>query len=269
MLVVTVLSGGQDSTTCLHWARRAYPEATHRALSFSYSQKHKREVVQASIIAGNNQIPHDTILLTPLLSTSPLVPGGNELGQYEKPEDLPGGIEPTFVPCRNILFFTYATNYAIHHAKRFSEGDIEHIKLVTGVCEADFGGYPDCRLTFIEDIEKALNSGVFGEGRLIFEEEDCNFIELDIPLMGLTKKETVELAKQLGPACWQDLSYTHTCYSGTAVPCRKCHACIIRERGFYEANEVDPLIARLELPWPPEWANEKEVMAATEASDAD
>jgi 7-cyano-7-deazaguanine synthase len=167
------------------------------------------------------------------------------LGQYEKPEELPGGVEPTFIPCRNILFLTMAANFALHLESR-KPTEKSEVGLVMGVCEADFGGYFDCRTLFIDAMETALNEGLFGGNKEIGE------LAIYTPLMTLTKKQTVELARDLG--CLEEMAYTHTCYQGTETPCRKCHACIIRERGFVEAGEVDPLVLKTHGAWPPEWA---------------
>lgn len=235
---MVVLSGGQDSTTCLFWTKHQQQAASRRfskhgqiysgeirAICFDYGQKHKRELECARKVAELAGVPLDVISLGPILvGTSPLVNSKEKLGQYESVGELPGGIEPTFVPCRNALFLTVALNHALSHGIS---------RLVTGVCEADYGGYPDCRYDFISAIEYALSEAVFGTNV---------GVRIVTPLMRLKKVQTVELAKML-PGCWEALKYTHTCYNGSPIPCGKCHACIIRARGFEEAGEVDPALA--------------------------
>ena len=144
--VLVVLSGGQDSTTALFHARLAYGEV--HAVTFNYGQRHSIEIEAAKKVAemaGCNS--HEIIDLGRVLKgTSPLV-SDNPVGHYASADQLPGGLEPTFVPCRNLLFLTIAANRAI-----VLVCDV----MVTGVCEADFGGYPDCRREFIDALEKTL-----------------------------------------------------------------------------------------------------------------
>jgi len=195
------------------------------ALSFNYGQRHAVELQAAAKIAKRAGVSHEILALPDniLASTSPLVNKTYEVGQYANANELPGGIEPTFIPGRNALFLTLAANRAAALGAR-------HI--VTGVCEADSGGYPDCRAEFITKLQEALALGIFNHpiGLAIYT-----------PLMHLTKKQSVELAQQL-PGCMDALADSHTCYTGGVPACGKCHACIIRARGFLEAAVPDPLI---------------------------
>ena len=118
------------------------------------------------------------------------------------------------------MFLTLAAAFAV------SRG-VYH--LVTGVCQTDYSGYPDCRHDTIQAVEVALRLGV--DDRL----------RISTPLMFITKAETVKLAKGL-PGCWEALANSHTCYAGQRPPCGKCPACLLREKGFKEAGEVDPLL---------------------------
>lgn len=223
---LVVLSGGQDSTVCALYAKQNY-DSVH-AITFNYGQKHSREIESAKKVAELVGVASHEIVTFPagiLRGTSPLVNADSKLGQYNRLADLPGGIEPTFVPSRNILFLTVASNRAA-----ILEADI-----LTGVCEADFGGYPDCRSAFITVMEEALNEGIYGgESRL----------RIVTPLMFLTKADTVNLGASFGEEGALALSYSHTCYAGQYPPCGKCHACLIRARGFAEAGVPDPLIMR-------------------------
>ena len=237
---LVILSGGQDSTTCLHWAFRQFGKENVDAVTFDYKQKHSREIECARSLCIKHNVAHTIVEMPKLEGTSPLT-GGSELGKYERIEDLPGGVEPTFIPGRNIIFLALSSNIA-------GARSIDH--LVTGVCQADFGGYADCREVFIRDMEQALNLGL---GRWDVCKDDNkkyetlpgqNTLNIDTPLMYLTKRQTVFLAKELGKECWEDLAWSHTCYEGTEKPCCKCHACWLRVRGFIEAGYNDPLLDR-------------------------
>ena len=225
MKAVVILSGGQDSTTCLYWALMKYEEVT--AVTFDYGQRHGVEVDAAKDIARIAGVPWRFVSLGHILGgTSPLVDRSRQVGTYASADKLPGGIEDTFVPGRNILFLTLAA--AMASTER--EGD-EDVVLVTGVCEEDFGGYPDCRSGFIEAMGRALAEGL-GHGVIIAT-----------PLMHKTKAETVQLALDL-EGCYDALAHSHTCYQGQTPPCGKCHACLLRAKGFAEAGVADPLLER-------------------------
>ena len=125
----------------------------------------------------------------------------------------------TFVPGRNLVFLTFAAAYAYQR-------DIAH--LVTGVAQTDYSGYPDCRTETISALQQALRLGMETE------------VNIHTPLMHLSKKATVELARDLGalPA----MALTHTCYNGARPPCGTCAACELRAKGFAEAHIADPLL---------------------------
>jgi 7-cyano-7-deazaguanine synthase len=232
---VVVLSGGQDSTTCLFWALdkgfTVYP------VTFDYGQRHAREIDAAKRVCDiarqetyfSQVQSHEVIEVGPVLKgTSPLV-SGEKLEQYKDHASLPGGLEKTFVPMRNQLFLTIAANRAALHGAHF---------LVTGVCEEDYGGYPDCRQVFIDAIAKACNLGTFTG-------QDGAPLPIDIvtPLMKLTKKATVALALSL-KGCYRALAYTHTSYDGAYPPTGKDHATLLRAKGFEQAGVPDPLVLR-------------------------
>lgn len=227
-VAIVVLSGGQDSTTCLFWARHMGYEV--HAVTFDYNQRHAREIeaaVKVAKLAGVQS--HEIITLGPVLKgTSPLV-SDNALDQYADHKSLPGGLEKTFVPMRNQLFLTIAANRAyLHNADA----------LVTGVCEEDYGGYPDCRETFIQALAHACNLGTFTG-----QDGAPGPLTILTPLMHLTKKATVELALTL-PGCYAALAWTHTSYDGAYPPVGHDHATLLRAKGFEEANVPDPLVLR-------------------------
>ncbi|MHC5067932.1 MAG: 7-cyano-7-deazaguanine synthase, partial [Planctomycetota bacterium] len=128
----------------------------------------------------------------------------------------------TFVPGRNLLFLTLAAAWAYQ---------LGAANLVTGVCETDFSGYPDCRATTMRALEAALTAGM-----------DAGFV-IHTPLMHLDKAATVALAQELNAL--DLLAWSHTCYNGVVPPCGACPACQLRARGFAEAGIEDPLLRRL------------------------
>lgn len=218
-----VFSGGQDSTTCLAMALHMGFECY--LLTINYGQRHAIEIDSARKIAELAGLTHRHEVLRVdniLKSTSPLVSDA-ELEQYADHASLPGGLEKTFVPMRNQLFLTLAANRAVA---------LGCTSIFTGVCQEDFGGYPDCRRVFIDAVEEAINLGTEG-------------IEIEIitPLMNLTKAESVHLAAKL-PRCMEYLAYSHTAYDGAYPPVGHDHATLLRAKGFEEAGLPDPLVVR-------------------------
>jgi 7-cyano-7-deazaguanine synthase len=222
---IVLLSGGQDSTTCLYAAIRRWGKAEVKALSIFYGQKHCCEIEASWKVAEMADVERELLLLPDgvLQSSSPLVNKSVDVVQYASAEVLPGGIEATFIPMRNLLFLTLAANRAYHHGARI---------LVVGVSQEDFGGYPDCREQFLISANKTIHHAA-GESELA----------IWAPVLFLSKKKTVELAAAL-PECMEALAYSHTCYNGVFPPCGHCHACLLRAKGFAEAGIVDPLVAR-------------------------
>lgn len=219
---MVILSGGQDSVTCLYWALAASQRVV--ALTFDYGQRHRRELDCAEHIARLAGVKQQVVNLGALFSgTSPLTDLNREVERYESADALPGGLEATFVPGRNLLFLAVAANRAY-----VEECD----SLVLGVSQEDFGGYPDCRESFIKSMEESIAQALDRR------------ITIETPLLHLNKKDTVELAWQLD-GCWEALAHSHTCYEGAYPPCGNCHSCLLRSRGFAEAGRVDPLLERL------------------------
>lgn len=249
---LVVLSGGQDSTTCLFWAKQNYTEV--HALTFDYSQRHSREIDAAITVAQMAGIGdrHEILRLGPILEgTSPLV-SSEQLEQYEDADSMPDGIEKTFVPLRNLLFATLAANRA--YVKEIGN-------LVMGVSQEDYGGYPDCRQGFFQTLSETLNRGAFtGEAGT---RPPLNLIT---PLMYKSKAQTVHMAKNI-PGCWTAMAYTHTSYDDGYPPTGKDHATLLRAKGFELAGLPDPLVVRafhegrMELP-----ATENYDKARTEAA---
>jgi len=220
---LVVLSGGQDSTTCLFWARERYEEV--HAVTFNYNQRHQREIEAAIKIASMAGVAsHEVLPLGPILKgTSPLV-SDIPPEQYEDWQSLPGGLEKTFVPMRNALFLTIAANRAVVLGAPV---------IITGVSQEDYGGYPDCRQEFIMGLEDALNLAIEGLPQLT----------ILTPLLHMDKAESVLLARSL-PGCWEALAYSHTAYDGAYPPVGKDHATLLRAKGFELAGWPDPLVER-------------------------
>lgn len=245
---LVVLSGGQDSTTCLYWAMTRFDKV--HAVTFDYGQRHAAELDAARRVWAlatarypDKRGEHTVLSVGPILrSTSPLVSDAT-LDQYADPASLPGGLEKTFVPMRNQLFLTLAANIAV---------DLRCSNIVTGVCQEDFGGYPDCRQDFIDCLAIAVNESL-GVGTDTWPDTDG--IEILTPLMNLTKAESVHLAVKVG--AYLPLAFSHTAYDGQYPPTGRDHASLLRAKGFAEAGMPDPLVMRAimegAMPPPPEY----------------
>jgi 7-cyano-7-deazaguanine synthase len=216
---LVLLSGGQDSTTCLYWAIDKFGIAAVSAVSFDYGQRHRIELECAQKIAASAGV--DLVCL-PVDTFAAL--GGDALTDsdigVEGGLDESTGLPNTFVPGRNLIFLTFAAAYAYQHG-------ISH--LVTGVAQTDYSGYPDCREATIEAVQHAIQLGME------------TGLQIHAPLMHRSKKQTVELARDLGAL--EPLALTHTCYNGMRPPCGECPACILRAKGFAEAGIDDPLVS--------------------------
>lgn len=226
---LVVLSGGQDSTTCAFYAKDLGYEI--HAVTFDYGQRHIIELDAALTIGQLAGVAsHEIINLGRgiLKGSSPLV-SDNDLEQYPDHQSLPGGLEKTFVPMRNQMFLTIAANRAYVLGCE---------ALITGVCQEDFGGYPDCRQSFIDALEEAIALGTFTG-----EDGAPQRLQIITPLMDLTKAKSVELALKL-PGCYAALAHSHTAYDGQYPPVGHDHATLLRAKGFEEAGVPDPLILR-------------------------
>ncbi|OXS63444.1 preQ(0) biosynthesis protein QueC [Bacillus sp. V-88] len=204
---LVVFSGGQDSTTCLFWAKKAFNEV--EAVTFNYGQRHVAELDCAKEIAEDLNVPHHILDMSLLnqLAPSALTRTDEEITQLE------GELPSTFVPGRNLLFLSFAGILA-------KQIGAKHI--VTGVCETDFSGYPDCRDIFVKSLNVSLNLSM-----------DAQFV-IHTPLMWINKAQTWEMADDLG-AFQYIQENTLTCYNGLkGSGCGECPACELRQRGLDE-----------------------------------
>ncbi|MDT8445965.1 MAG: 7-cyano-7-deazaguanine synthase QueC [bacterium] len=212
---LVIFSGGQDSTTCLGWALNRFEEV--RAICFYYGQTHQVELEQARKIADALKVPLERVdisfyqnMVYSALTGAPM----DMNSQHRDNDHLPA----SFVPNRNALFILLAHSYA---------QQIGAAALITGLCQTDYSGYPDCREPFAKAYIEALNQGS--------EQE----IELLTPLMHLTKAETFKLAQDEGVMDLV-LKESHTCYHGDPSPndwgrgCGHCPACQLRAKGYRE-----------------------------------
>ncbi len=239
-----VLSGGQDSTSCLFWARAKWGAAHVTAITFDYDQRHRRELEAALTVAELAGVKQYTVVLGAILSgTSPLTDKTQPLEQYEtaaQMADVIGDrVEKTFVPMRNALFLTAAANHA------YCDGAMN---LVTGVCQEDNANYPDCRESFLFAQEDTINTalGIPLRGGIPdnWNRDDVTgSVAIHAPLIRMTKAESIRWAMGL-PGAYSALAYSHTAYDGAFPPIGRDHATLLRAQGFEEAGVPDPLILR-------------------------
>jgi 7-cyano-7-deazaguanine synthase len=213
---IILLSGGQDSTTCLYWAKKRFKEVY--AIGFDYGQMHKQELIQAQKIANNIDINYKIFDVKNLLAPSSLTENTNHNEKSKINQELPA----SFTAGRNILFLTIAGSYC---------AEIGANNIITGVCQTDYSGYPDCRKTTIDAIQLSLSLGL-GIGD----------IKIHTPLMYLTKAETWKMAKELN--CLDVIiNDTLTDYNGSmeknvwGFGTNNNPATELRIKGYYEAKK--------------------------------
>ena len=223
---VLVFSGGQDSTTCLIDALQRFDSVD--CITFDYGQRHSLEIAIAKTTAAYFGVTNHKIIDVNMLSDLAISSlTRDDIAVSE--ELMDNGLPNSFVPGRNILFMTLASIYAYQVGAN---------TVITGVCETDFSGYPDCRDEFIKAINHACNLGM---------NKDFRF---ETPLMWLNKAETWALAD-----FYDELDFvahqTLTCYNGViGAGCGTCPACQLRNDGLaaYQADKAQhqaALIAKL------------------------
>lgn len=201
---LVVFSGGQDSTTCLFWAMKHYEYV--ETVTFSYGQRHSQELEVAKEIAAEQGVKHHILDMSLLGQITE-----NALTSDIAIETKDGEVPNTFVDGRNHLFLSFAAVLVKQRKIR---------DIVTGVCQTDFSGYPDCRDVFVKSLNVTLNLAM-----------DYEFV-IQTPLMWLDKAETWELADQLGKFDYVRQK-TLTCYNGIrGTGCRQCPACHLRQAGL-------------------------------------
>lgn len=220
---LVLFSGGQDSTTCLAWALQRYERV--ETIGFDYGQRHAVELAcRTEILAAlRSQFPawaakldDDHMLDMTLLSTI----SDTAMTSGRAIEMEMNGLPNTFVPGRNLLFFTYAAAVAYRRELKV---------LVGGMCETDYSGYPDCRDNTLKSLQVSLSLGM--DHPLVIE----------TPLMWLDKRQTWEMAQDLGGTALLEIvrEKSHTCYVGDrstlhewGYGCGSCPACELRQNGY-------------------------------------
>jgi 7-cyano-7-deazaguanine synthase len=228
---LVLFSGGQDSTTCLAWALSSF--ARVETIGFRYGQRHAVELecrpkilseLRRRFPAWSASLGEDRVLDLDVIRL---------LGATALTEDIQirmteSGLPNTFVPGRNLLFFTVAAALACRRGVR---------TLVGGMCETDFSGYPDCRDDTLKALQVTLSLGM-----------DTRFT-IETPLMWIDKAQTFALAEDLGgkPLLEIIAEHTHTCYLGSREPhdwgpgCGECPACKLRKDGWsgYRSSKAE------------------------------
>jgi 7-cyano-7-deazaguanine synthase len=220
---LVLFSGGQDSSTCLAWALERYTRV--ETVGFSYGQRHATELEMREPIrrglAGlkpewGKRLGPDRVIDLGVLGDVSVSALTSDLPFTRRPDGLPA----TFVPGRNLVFFTFAAIVA-------EQRGLKHV--IGGMCETDYSGYPDCRDDTIKALQAAINLGM--NARLAIE----------TPLMWVDKAATWRLAEELGGAGLVDLirDETVSCYLGDrehrhdwGFGCAACDACKLRARGW-------------------------------------
>jgi len=220
---LVLFSGGQDSTVCLAWALDRYPRV--ETIGYAYGQRHEIELAQRPAIrkalgdinpSWKDRLGEDHVLELGTLGQI----SETSLTRDAAFEMTAAGLPNTFVPGRNLLFFTYAAALAYRRGIR---------TLVGGMCETDYSGYPDCRNDTLQTLAKALSLGM-----------DAPYA-VETPLMWIDKAETWALAQALGGDALVSLiiEATHTCYLGDHTTrhdwgfgCGTCPACDLRAKGW-------------------------------------
>lgn len=213
---IVVFSGGQDSTTCLFWAKKQFGDV--EAVTFDYGQRHAREIECAKDIAQELDIKHTILDMSLLGQLTQNALTRSDIAIEQQDGELPS----TFVDGRNHLFLSFAAVLA---------KGIGAKHIVTGVCETDFSGYPDCRDVFVKSLNVTLNLAM-----------DYEFV-IHTPLMWIDKAETWKLADELGAFDFVR-ERTLTCYNGVIGDgCGECPACKLRKAGLdkylLERQEAD------------------------------
>jgi len=219
---VVLLSGGLDSTTTLAIARSQGFDCY--ALSFDYGQRHQVELEASKRVANALGVKeHRVAQLDPELFRGSALTDDVAVPKQRTDEEIGDGIPVTYVPCRNLIFLSFAAAWA---------EIIPATDIFLGINALDYSGYPDCRPEFISAFENLVNLGTKAG------QEGARF-KIHAPLVSMTKAEIVRKAIDLGV----DLSLTHSCYdpSPDGIACGQCDACLLRRKGFKEAGQRDPI----------------------------
>ena len=220
---VILLSGGLDSATCLYWAKQQGYDC--HCLLFDYGQKHKKEIYQAIKVAQSAKCSYQIIKISLPWKGSSLLDNKLSIRQATNSQLLSTNIPSTYVPARNTIFLSFALSYA---------ETIKAVAVVIGANALDYSGYPDCRPAYFRAAQKLFNlatkAGVEGEK-----------IKILTPLLNKTKAEIIRIGYKLKVP----YQLTWSCYRGGAKVCGTCDSCILRAKGFKEAEIIDEASVKL------------------------
>jgi len=211
---VVLLSGGLDSTVTLYFARKKGYKCF--CLIFDYGQRHKKEIKSALKISKKLKCPYQIIKIKLPWSKSALTDRKILLPIDRNIKEMKKEIPPTYVPARNTIFLSFAVSYA---------ESINADVIFIGANAIDYSGYPDCRPNFYKAFQKVVKLGTKKgvEGKKI---------KIIAPLIKKSKADIVKLGKKLKVP----FNLTWSCYKGGKKPCGKCDSCLLRTKGFLEAN---------------------------------
>lgn len=219
---VVILSGGLDSTVCMSLAAMDNQEVF--PVTFSYGQRHQREVEQAKKVSdyyGCSKHLVVDINFFRAIGHSALTSDKLNIPADRNPEQMERDIPVTYVPFRNAVFLSMGVAYAESLGAR---------RIYLGVNSLDYSGYPDCRPQFIRAFQEAVNSGTAASDKGLS-------IIIETPLINLSKAEIVQLGiKNKAP-----LHLTTSCYQGGQKACGRCDSCLLRLKGFVGAGVPDPI----------------------------
>jgi 7-cyano-7-deazaguanine synthase len=219
MKVVSLLSGGLDSTTVTAYAISKHLEVY--PLTFWYGQRHKKELKSAKKVTDFYNLPLKIIRLDLQAIGGSALTSDLPVPEHSSIKDLSANIPITYVPARNTIFLSYALGFAeVLGAK----------KIFIGANAIDYSGYPDCRPEYFKEFNKLANlatkAGVEGTK-----------IKIEAPLLNMNKAEIVKLGTELKVP----YHLTWSCYEGKKKACGKCDSCLLRLKGFMESENYDPL----------------------------
>ncbi|HZZ45197.1 MAG TPA: 7-cyano-7-deazaguanine synthase QueC [Tepidisphaeraceae bacterium] len=220
---IVLTSGGLDSTTCLAIAR-AEGFQTIYSMTFDYGQRHRHELAAASLVAKTLGVTEHRVIQIDLRQFGHSALTSDIAVPKDRPESqMSTGVPITYVPARNTIFLSYALAWA---------EVLSCLDVYIGVNAIDYSGYPDCRPEFIEAFQTLANLAT----RLTTESQEK--FRIHTPLLRLTKSQIIQRGSSLGV----DYSLTHSCYdpTPTGLACGHCDSCLLRKKGFADANLPDP-----------------------------
>jgi 7-cyano-7-deazaguanine synthase len=239
MPTIVLLSGGMDSTVCLYWAVENCPSPIH-ALSFDYGQRAVRELEGAKKVWERlltsplrkvlRMGEHTIAKLDRVFVSSSSILGDSDVQTYDSPEAAIKGTktDQSFIPLRNAVLLSLAAH---HLLARHPDGGT----VVTGIrgrVDPINPGFPDCTHKFASAMGYALTVG---------HKYPVNVID-PLNIYAPTRSKTIQLARKLGPECFEALALTTSCYQGYSPPCGKCLPCTRRAQAFADVGVADPAL---------------------------